>query len=66
MIQGAILHPVILRSGGVPILAVVAIAEIVVLGIVYKYHPDITPRTQKLLIAAAVAVLALLVLFLKE
>ena len=60
------LHPVILRSGGVPILAVVALAEIVVLGIVYKYHPDMPQRTQKLLIAAAVAVLAVLVMIYAE
>jgi len=60
------LHPVILRSGGVPLLAVVALAEIVVLGIVYKYHPDMTPRTQKLLIAAAVAVLAVIVMIYAE
>ena len=60
------LHPVILRSGGVPLLAVVALAEIVVLGIVYKYHPDMSQRTQKLLIAAAVAVLAVIVMIYAE
>lgn len=63
---GVMLHPIILRSGGVPILTAVALAEIVVLGIFYKHHPDLSPRIQKLLIGGAAAVLAVLVWFLAE
>lgn len=58
--------PVFRSNAGLLVFTVVAVAEIAALVIIGKTHPDLPPRTQKLLGGAAVAVFALLVLFLTE
>ena len=58
------LHPVIFRKEGSTLIFTLAvIAIIVVIYMIHKYHPDLMPRQQNLLVGAGVAVLALLVGF---